>query len=317
MTSAGDSLLFVLSARRRMSRESFRSAYENLWPVGVEPVGHSLSFAVTSAIAMLDSLGHCEHDRPSGLSIAPPILALLPCPGAPRAVLCGARSPESLATLRAAARKSKARVTSTNQGSWESPAPTRIEVSAENTRALEQVAYAVGCDFADPSPALSIASVAASLGDYLNSLEWTSKTELNWPRSDFIPAELRFVQRDCFDGHLRLSRYRHPDGYSVRHYLWRDGLAAVVDPSWGRFAVLADSGLQPLHYDRRSGNLLVPVTTPLPRLLARSLTLSSGLAPRELADRKGSAVRAYANISTGLATVVADKIIGAEPIQTP
>lgn len=315
MTSTGEALLFVVSARRTMSRASFRNAYESLWPGATGPAGRSVSYAVTSAMDMLDALGHCEHDASGGLSIAPPALALLPWPGAPRAVLCGARSPESVTTLRAAARQSQARVTSTIQGSWESPAPSRIEVAAENTSDLEQLAHKAGCKVADPAPALSIASVAASLADYLNSLEWTAETELDWPRSDFIPGKLRFDQRDRFDGHLRLSQYRHPDGYSVRDYLWRDGLAAAVDRSWGRFAVLADSGIHPLRYDRRSGSMLVPVTTPLPRLLARSLALSSGLAPREISDRTGLAVRSFANVPAGLANVISKKIIGAEPIQ--
>jgi hypothetical protein len=160
-----------------------------------------------------------------------------------------------------------------------------------------------------------IASVAASVGDYLNSLEWTSDAELDWPRSDFIPGKLRFDQRNHFDGHLRLSQYRHPDGYSVRDYLWRDGLVAAADRSWGRFAVLADSGVQPLRYEPRSGTVLVPVTTPLPRLFARSLGLSSGLAPGEVTDHVGPAMRAYASVPAGLASVVSGKLVGAEPVQ--
>jgi len=150
------------------------------------------------------------------------------------------------------------------------------------------------------------------VGDYLNSLEWTSDAELDWPRSDFIPGKLRFDQRDRFDGHLRLSQYRHPDGYWMRDYLWRDGLGASTDRSWGRFAVLADCKTQPLRYDWRSGTMLVPVTTPLPRLFARSLGLSSGLAPREIADLEGPAMRAYASVPAGLASLVSKKIVVAE-----
>lgn len=314
MTAIGDALLFVLSARRTMSRTSFRNAYENIWPPGGEPAGRSLSYAVTSAIETLSDLGHCERAAGGDLIIAPPALALLPWPGAPRAVLCGARSPESLATLRSHARQYRVRVTSTAQGSWESPAPARIEASAEHTGDLERLARSAGCAFPAPPPALSMASVAASVVDYLDGLEWTSDTELDWPRSDFIPEKLRFDSRGHFDGHLRLSQYRHPDGYSVRDYLWRDGLAAATDRSWGRFAVLADSGIQPLRYDRRSGTVLIPVTTPLPRLLARSLTLSSGLAPREVTDRSGPSMRAYANVPAGLVSVVSKKIGAAKPI---
>lgn len=314
MTAIGDALLFVLSARRTLSRTSFRSAYESLWRPEVQPTDRPLAYAVASAIGTLNALGHCEQDAGGDLTVAPPTLALLPWPGPPRAVLCGARSPESLATLRSAARQYRARVTSTTQGSSESPAPARIEASAERTSDLEAIARAAGCALGDPPPALSMASVGASVGDYLNSLDWTADAELDWPRSDFIPGKLRFDPRGHFDGHLRLSQYRHPDGYSVRDYLWRDGLGAATDRSWGRFAVLADSEIQPLRYDRRSGTVFVPVTTPLPRLFARSLGLSSGLAPRETTDRTGPAMRTYASVPEGLASVVARKLVMAEPI---
>jgi hypothetical protein len=313
VTAVGDALLFVLSARRTMPRASFRNSYESLWPRATEPVGRSLSYAVSSAIETLNALGHCENAGDT-LSIAPSVLALLPWPGAPRAVLCGARSPESLAALRRAAHKYGGYVTSASQGSWESPAPARIEASAVNANDLERIAVAAGCAFSDPPPALSMASVSASVSDYVNGLQWTSDAELDWPRSDFIPGKLRFDQREHFEGHLRLSQYRHPDGYSVRDYLWQDGLGAAADRSWGRFAVLVDSGMQPLRYDRRSGTMLVPVTTPLPRLLARSLTLSSGLAHLEVADRARPEMRAYASVPAGLASVVSKKVVAAEPI---
>lgn len=299
-------------AGRCLGRRS--AARTSLWRPEVQPTGRSLAYAVASAIETLSALGHCEQDAGGDLTVAPPALALLPWPGQPRAVLCGARFPESLTTLRSAARQYRARVTSTMQGSWEFPAPARIEASAERVRDLEGIAYATGCTLGDPPPALSMASVGTSVGDYLNSLDWTVDAELDWPRSDFIPAKLRFDQREHCDGNLRLTQYRHPDGYSVRDYLWRDGLGAATDRSWGRFAVLADSKIQPLRYDQRSGTLLVPVTTPPPRLFARSLGLSSGLAPGEITDRAGPAMRAYASVPEGLASVVARKLVMAEPI---
>ncbi len=314
MTAIGDALLFVLSARRTMSRASFRGAYESLWQPEADPGGRSLAYAVRSAIETFDALGHCEQGAGGELSVAPATLALLPWPGLPRAVLCGARSPETLTSLQEVAHQYGVRVTSTAQGSSDSPAPARIEVGAECLRDLEGTASAAGCAVGQPAPALSMASVGASVGDYLSSLEWTADTELDWPRSDFIPGKLRFDQRDRCEGNLRLSQYRHPDGYSVRDYLWRDGLGAATDRSWGRFAVLSDSEIQPLRYDRRSGTVFVPVTTPLPRLFARSLGLSSGLAPRETADRAGPAMRAYASVPGGLASVVARKLVMAEPI---
>ena len=312
MIATGDALLFVLSARRRMSRSSFRDAYESLWLSDRHPANEPLSVAVTRAIDALEALGHCERGGGGEISVTPASLAILPWPGLPRAVLCGARSPETLTSLRAAARRHRARVTSRLQGQPSSPVPSRIELSAEHSGDLEAIAAAVGCTFATQPAALSLASLSASLGDFLASLEWAPGTELDWPRSDFIPTKLRFDRWERYEGALRLSRYQHPDGYAVRDYLLREGLRATADRSWGRFAVLATSGIQPLRYERLTGTVSVPVTVTLPRLLTRALTLSSGWAPRETAGEGGGLEKRYRDVPAGLATIVTAKLASPE-----
>jgi hypothetical protein len=306
--AAGDALLFVLSARRTMSRSSFRDAYESLWLSEMHLADEPLSMTLTRTIDALEALGHCERGSGGELNVTPASLAILPWPGLPRAVLCGARSPETLTSLRAAARRYRARVTSTPQGLPSSPVPSRIELSVEHTGDFDAVGAAAGCIVATQPPALSLASVSASLDDYLESLEWAPGTELDWPRSDFVPAKLRFDRWERYGGDLRLSRYQHPDGYAVRDYLWKDGLRATADRSWGRFAVLAAAGIRPLGYERLTGTVSIPVTVPLPRLLARALTLCSGWAPHETAGERGFPERSYAGVPAGLAAIVEAKL---------
>lgn len=315
MIAAGDALLFVLSARRKMPRSSFRGAFEGLWLSDMHRADEPLSLALTRTIDALEALGHCERGSGGELSVTPALLAILPWPGLPRAVLCGARSPETLASLRAAARRYRARLTSTPQGMPSSPVPSRIELSAEHTGDLEAIASAAGCTVATQPPALSLASVSASLDDFLRSLEWVPATELDWPRSDFIPAKLRFDRWERYDGELRLSRYQHPDGYAVRDYLWKDGLRATADRSWGRFALLAASGIQPLRYERLTGTVSIPATVPLPRLFARALALSSGCAPHETAGERGGPERNYAGVPAGLAAIVEAKLTSSDVSQ--
>ena len=52
---------------------------------------------------MLDALGHCDSIFDSAgegiVYVGPPTLAALPIPGLPRAVVCGSRSPDTLALL--------------------------------------------------------------------------------------------------------------------------------------------------------------------------------------------------------------------------
>ena len=314
-TAIGDALLFVLSARRTMSRASFRARTRAFGSPRVTPVV-APTYAVRSVIETFDALGHCEQGANGELSVAPATLALLPWPGLPRAVLCGARSPETLTSLQEAAHQYGVRVTSTGQGSSESPAPARIEVSAECLRESRRNRLALWV-------ALSGSPHQPSRWRRLVHQLTTTSAAWSGPRTPnstgrevtSLPGKLRFDQRARCDGNLRLSQYRHPDGYSVRDYLWRDGLGAATDRSWGRFAVLADSGLQPMRYEPRSGTVLVPVTTPLPRLFARSLGLSSGLAPGEVTDHVGPAMRAYAGVPAGLASVISEKLVAAERIQ--
>ena len=257
-------------------------------------------------------LGHWEVVRTGAarrIVVAPPVLACLPWPGLPRAVLCGSRSPDTIAEIREVCDSVGGLSLSISAQLHHPYAPMRLELSGES----EEQMIAVGRELSvryDPTPAAwSIARASGSVEEYLSALTWEEREDLNWDRREFDPELLRF--KSSADGtdlsRLRLVTYSHPSGWDWRDWLWNDGAGADVDRSWGRFCVLASVGRAVLHYDHRNGVATVPRQVPLPKLLARALALSSGEAP-SLVPGTGIGLRAYPSVPHPVFEVVAAKL---------
>lgn len=288
MLEIGDALLYTLSAWTRCDWHQFRGAFDDLHirslSVGNRVVAEPDSNARLNAARTLDSLGHCDvvfSADGSAVSIGPSVLAALPIAGLPRAVLCGSRSPDSLIVLRRAARTRRlAEVRSVSQVHLSRFAPTHIEVQAVSRAAMAELANGVGVIYEAVPPAWSIASLSGSLERYLQSLSWSQRPDLTWAAVDFSPYDLRFDSRRRSD-HLILRRYQDPVRGRQLFRLWRgDESAETDDPSWGRYAVLAESRLTVIDYDPILSELAIPAGVPLPRLMSRAVTLCSGYAAK-------------------------------------
>ena len=121
---------------------------------------------------------------------------------------------------------------------------------------------------------------SASLEEYCRNLSWSAGEDLNWQREDFSVRSLRFQSAGETPPGTRLSRYQDPTTTIWRYRLWRDGQFAELEPDWGRYAILSACSMRNLQYDPVKRDVLVPLGTPLPALLARALGLCSGYAPR-------------------------------------
>lgn len=298
MPDLGDLILFAISSRGRLPWHAFRSAFDDLYPL----IARTESGAVHEpdrhqrrrAALVLDALAHCEvlFDPQGGhVSVSTALLAALPCAGLPRAVLCGSRSPGTVQDLRAVAAASNGgvRVRAMSQAATMPSAPARIEVEADSDSGLRQFAQALGIPYEEIPPAWSIIGLSGTVSGYLETLAWSERPELDWPRSDFNPALLQFGPPKARDQRLALSRYLDPIRGQPAYWLWRGTLSATVDPSWGRYVVLSREGRHAYRYEPVTGQLAVPRTVPLPRLLARAATLCSGYAPGAMAARNGEA----------------------------
>jgi hypothetical protein len=283
MRDPGDILLFALSAWRNVSWASWKRAFDAVQreagatPLADAPLERSRYLALTT----LDQLGHVDADFSDAarIFVAPPVLALLPLPGYPRAVACGSRSPQTAAALRAACQELGASTTTTSLSAIVPYAPARIEVQAESPEILKRLADSAGVHISDVPPAWALSAFSGAVDDYLAALSWTSEREINWPRSDFDPVRLSFGHPLEGVAETRLSSYRDPTTARRVFRLWRGARSAECEPDWGRYAVLRWRGRSVLAYDDEAFVAAAPWGAPLPPLFARALSLCAGKPP--------------------------------------
>ena len=286
MYSNGDILLFALSAWRQTSWRQFKQCFDELQRKTARTVGYGPTETATGhrwrALRELSALGHIDLElQPDSIKVhvAPPILATLPGLGSPRAVLCGARSPNFIEDLRAESRSADVEASIESQADASPYAPTRVELRAEDTAWIKSVADKVGVQYAETTPARLLAQLSISLPDYRRKLLWSNDRELNWQCEDFDAERLQFRVPTETRSSRRLSRYRNPRTTMWHYRLWQGEQSAEVEPDWGRYAILAATTQRVLHYSPVNRNALVPFGAPLPTLLARAFGLCSGLCP--------------------------------------
>jgi hypothetical protein len=279
----GDALLFAVTAQRRLSWAAFSHLLDAIF-VPDERIATDVRHMRSAVASLFDSLGHWDL-VPSGatanICVAPPVIARLPQPGRPAAILCGSRSPDTLTALDAACRALNVDVQVADQSRVHPYAPSRVELIADGPGDLNNVAERLGIR-CDPGPtAWALADACGSVADFVTSLHWSASAEPNWPRWDFDPEQRRFVHAvgDPDRAGLSLSSYRHPAGWARHDILWCEGEGAAADRDWARYAVLADRRVRLLQYNANLGVVTAPRQVPLPRLAARSFGLCSGRPP--------------------------------------
>jgi hypothetical protein len=317
MTQPGDQLLAVISARRHVSSRAFRDAFN---------VVHSRALAVHSGLQepvelirlrtlrLLSELGHAEmlpYEFRHVVAATPTVLARLPQPGLPRAVLAGSRGIKALELLREACTpfKAGARVLTQMQPYCGGYPPTTVAVEATDEITLQEVAERAGIRFAKHPPAWRLLTTAASVSDYDDSLTWTRIPDPGWPRKDFDISTLTF-RSECDQPPIRLSMFSNVVTHRQIHRLWRDGKVADVDRDWGRWLYLRDCGRQVATFDSDAQTVAVPATVPLPRLLARALALFIGMAPFRQSDPRNPSLKVdtYSGLPEEAAGLLAGKL---------
>ena len=287
MFDCGDILLYSLSAWRETTWTTFKRCFDEVHRRHVVTSNREEQEAAFyyrwRALRLLSSLGHVDvrfEAQGINIAVAPPALAVLPGIGIRRAVLCGARSPITLGELRKVAAVEGAGATTHSQTSLSPYAPARVEVKADSDERIRATARRMGIPYLPQPPARIMAHVSASLDEYCRNLSWSEDEDLNWQREDFNVRSLRFQADGETPSGTRLSRYQDPATTIWRYRLWRDGQFAELEPDWARYAILSACSIRNLQYDPVKRDVLVPLATPLPALLARALGLCSGYASR-------------------------------------
>jgi hypothetical protein len=315
----GDRLLYTLSARGDLSWASFKKFFELLCTQHLALADlEDANLARYEAARALDALGHIELDLSSSPRIyaAPPTLVLLPNCGFPEAVFAGARAPASIEKWQHQARQGRStlHLEIHLQEDKSRRFPSRISVKAETREELRIFAAYIGVSFQDNPASWRILNFAGSLSQLLAGNEWQRSERLNWEEREFSPEELRFSATQS-SGETKLIKYIHPSRQYPVYFLWKGSEATRIDPDWGRFAILSGVGRNVIHYERCGGTLILPVSIPLPRILARALCLCSGSVPRLIPGSSvlhpkvtSTLMRLYANIPPEFAQMIAEKL---------
>jgi hypothetical protein len=322
MSDPFDKLLFILSKRQKTRWPVFREIFGALYADLSKKVQNSPSLTDLRiyTVRAFQTLGHIEvvFDEDGGyVYVAPPALVRLPKIGLPEFVLCGARSPETVADLVEVARHTRSDV-EIEVDSRVLIGPKRVVVKADTTAQVQQIASDLGIRFQLDPAAWRLANYSGSLVEYLDSRIWTYESDINWVRADFNPQALQFERRPL-EGR-NLSRYQDPVRTIYRYFLWNSGKRAEVNLDWGRYAALNLAEVNVLSYNPQDGSFWVPVSTPLPPLLNRALGLCTGKPP-VLIKREPERIHfqgalgfyKYEAIPHYIATLVAQKV--SQPLQ--
>ena len=287
-------LIYALSAKGQISFTGFSAILRTLYFQSEDSKSEDTSWdaVLRNTRRFLEDLGYCDIDyEKHKVSACPPTLVLLPQPGLTSAILTGAYIPEVITMIKAYAKK--------NLGlcklEWlshpcEQPGaefiPDTLHIIAVSVDLIKGMAEAAEIN------AQTLSNASEQLLQFSNSIAGFSKT-LNftvtqsvdpkgWEKQEFNTDELRFYWGSFTYSNSRLARYQVPDRrYTSEIWYWKGTEYAVVDRYWGPWMLLWEVERNVIMHSYNDLELFVPSSVPLPRLLARAMTLCSGTVPRQ------------------------------------
>jgi hypothetical protein len=301
----GESLLYVLSARKEFQWKDFKQAVDGLRTRELE--GESAASLRSRVARALDGLGHIELIRnESGLLLAvcKPALVRLPTK-APRAVFAGARSPDSWEFVqRMAQDQGVISHIKPHRGLIGDLIPQVIWFEGQFDEALTAFASAAGLFYTEEPPAALLAHTVAGLDEVSANWEWQTSPDITWKKAEFNPDSGYFSYAPS-GSNTRLMRYEDPVRKTLVYWLWNGDTKCEVDPDWAKFWIFRQRSQDVLYYDRIAHELILPKTSHLPKLIARSVLLCSGELPSQM---DSSDLLVYRGVPQGIAQSIAQKL---------
>ena len=273
-----EQLLHVVTARGRLDWGDWKQACTSV------SAGGSLGMSPSDFLRAHEMPGHLEvgfQGESVMVCAAPAVLARLPSAGRPAAVLCGGRSPQAEEKLRTAAAGHGVTMTGELPAAGRMPSARILRFSADEPTALAAAAASARIAYAGVPPAWLLANAAGSVQGYLDRLSWSHGPEPEIPVLEILPKTGRYAQPAPAPGRLRLLKYM-PRKFRSYHELRCDDRFARVERDWAAWACARDARCRHIVHDRTARALAVPAFLGLPRPLARTLALCSGLNPLEL-----------------------------------
>lgn len=316
-----DTLVYAMSSKGSMKIEWFNELFRYVYFPSIEQAEESFEVDIRrQTIRILDSLGFCEFDfNKRMIYMCKPALILLPFFGLPRTVLVGARSPALIEELRTAVKihRNKASLKYFRNFGINTTIPTTLCIEAIDVETIHEIAKEarIACKTSCPA-AWALANISSSFDAIKGSLRFESKAEPNWKRRIFSKKRLVFSGFRNENSASFLAEYKDPVSQQLHHWLWKDGASAPVGRDWGRYVFLALEGVNILLYDEKLQKFAVPVTVPLPCILARTVSLCTGTAPSLAVTSPnriggvppGHSIQVYSGIPNVIAKLVASKL---------
>lgn len=311
----GNILLAYLSAKQVTSVEDFYSTFEYLYFknfTGGKPPAN-FSAVKKSSINYYDYLGYCDYDYESKkIFVNPPQLVLIPSDKGRSALLIGGRdnSLVSALILQAGAFGVQVEIKSQSTTNAQLLLPDAVILISSGSKAdgygLRQLVILAGqmkIRFnPDDLTQVSLQLYSSGIEEYKRHIlvhNQASENDYGWVRAVFNQATLEFEKDDSsfIDRSFSLIEYKFNE-YTFIYKIWINDKCYEIDRNWGKYLALKYYGRQVIMHG--NNKLAIPLKMPLPRLLAESILLLSGIAP-EFVYLNGLAYRLYHNIPSPFA----------------
>ena len=303
-------ILNTVSSLGKIRIEKFNDLFDTVWNKS-SITDDGFVFLRGQALRFLDALGHADYDYDKRhIFVCDPLLVLLPTSGLPKALLTGSRTSHFIKILKNTVSNNRKNVALNfrPQSFMEDLLPCAVYLEAISKETLKTIAVSLDINYQLDFPASwLILSFSDGISDIKKKLEFTSYDEINWQQKVFSPKSLIFTNTRITNSGMRLVEYTNRVSHQKMHWLRKDDLKANVNRDWGRYILLSEMGVNVLYYDSKKYILAVPLTVPLPVLIARAITLCSGLVPRvnKINDRD---YLIYSSIDPNLASNVSEKL---------
>jgi len=314
-------LIYAMSTKSSMKIDEFNEIFK------IAYLSESFDDNITEdintrlqVIRTLDSLGYCEFnfdDRT--VHMCKPSLVLLPGCGVPKVVLVGARTPDLIRKLKETIEKRKdvASFDYLIQSNTNINIPSLPLVKAININILKEIATETDISYdVDEPAAWKLANFSSSLDEIKRSLVFIERVEPEWKQRIFMTDKLIFFKKsEMIKTDNILVEYKNPITKQLKHWFWSGKRATEVERDWGRFLALTYHDQNILLYDNKLFKLAVPVTIPLPCIIARAIALCEGKVPflAKTGSKIGSIpfghlVHIYSGIPPAIALLISKKL---------
>ncbi|ABW19398.1 hypothetical protein [Alkaliphilus oremlandii] len=312
-----EGILEVISSLGSVSFEQYKKMFDELYRSLVIKE-EKYKYIPHQFLYWLDCLGHCEIDYDKKqIYVSPPAFILLPNLGVRKLLLIGARTPYLLTEIlnRSEYYKENISVTIDKQRYKGIPFPEVVTIEGLDMSRLIEFSQDIKVPIVGDMPTCwQLVNISANLEDYIDSLRFTIRADLNWKRRIFDLEKLYFYDKNLSSS-SEMIEYTEKYTYRKIYYWVEEDKMTKVDRDWGRYLALFKGNKKIILYDKKRNILGIVNTARLPKILARGVSLCSGMIPDEIKLDKDyndiprdTILLLYRGVTQNIANIVSNKL---------